>query len=204
MIQGLRPYAVPHCPGVPSVLVHLTEVSPISWNHIAFQNAYCSSGIGPSKQGRILEHRSALGGRGGWPSPSRERPAAPGLSLLSQVKLWKPQRLITAWHRAPSGFRVACIDLCSLHRTWVWAKFKPCHRQFNSFLWRGNLMVNHNYWYSWYLNSQNNLWRCVEFKSVQLEFHLLIIKYSIIANCAPGSQYFKAEIWGLFLIWLLF
>lgn len=71
-----------------------------------------------------------------------------GLSLLSQVKFWKPQPLITAWHRAPSGFRVACVDSSSLHRTWVWAKFKHRHRQFNSFLWGGNLMVNHNYRYN--------------------------------------------------------
>lgn len=84
----------------------------------------------------------------GHPSPPLEHPAAQGLSLLSQVKLWKPQPLITAWHRAPSGFRVACIDSRSLHRTWVWAKFKHRHRQFNSFLWGGNLMVNHNYRYN--------------------------------------------------------
>lgn len=138
-----------------------------------------------------------LGGGGvQQPSSPRECPAARGLSLLSQVKLWKPQPLITAWHRAPSGFRVACIDSRSLHWTWVWAKFKPCHRQFNSFLWGGNLMVNHNYRYNWYLNSQNNLWRCVEFKSVQLEFHLLIIKYSIIANC-PLAHHILRQKFGV-------
>lgn len=141
--------------------------------------------------------RASLWGGWGAAKPSTWVSCSWGLSLLSQVKLWKPQPLITTWHRAPSGFRVTCIDSRSLHWTWVWAKFKPCHRQFNSFLWGGgNLMVNHNYWYNWYLNSQNNLWRCVEFKSVQLEFHLLIIKYSIIANC-PLAHHILRQKFGV-------
>lgn len=101
-----------------------------------------------AQQSRAGSKNVALGDGRGHPSPPHEHPAAQGLSLLSQVKLWKPQPLITAWHRAPSGFRVACIDSRSLHRTWVWAKFKHRHRQFNSFLWGGNLMVNHNYRYN--------------------------------------------------------
>ena len=141
------PYTVLHCPWAPSVLVYLTKVSilPINCNYIAFQDAR----YWPCRAWQAPRTLLWLGGGGvRQPSSPRECPAARGLSLLSQVKLWKPQPLITAWHRAPSGFRVACIDSRSLHWTWVWAKFKPCHRQFNSFLWGGNLMVNHNYRYN--------------------------------------------------------
>lgn len=140
-------HALPRAPSVPG---RHAKASPLSWNHAAFQNAFCSSGIGPAKRGRIQERCSGVCVREGEGSTQalHVSTAAQGLSPLSQVKLWKPQPLITAWHRAPSGFRVACIDSRSLPRTWVWAKFKHRHRQFHSFLWGGNFMVNHNYRYN--------------------------------------------------------
>lgn len=129
--NALEPHAVSPCPRAPAVLVSQS----VAYHLKAHSLPECSA----AQQSRARSKNIALAGGRGWgvcvcvgggrrrPNPPREHPAAQGLSLLSQVKFWKPQPLITAWHRAPSGFRVACIDLRSVHRTWVWAKFK--HRQ---------------------------------------------------------------------------